>query len=123
MSLALLCHQIQPQVSQFRWDLRFLKNLSPFEIFAYPIHHYLQKVLYCTFINLKVNEITRMKAPYKSKCMDSWEQSGYKISSNYSYSVSYFYHTLEKILLETLLAMQHILPQSSHNPGMWMSVA
>ena len=30
----------------------------------------------------------RMKAPFKSKCMDSWEQSGYNISSDYSFSVS-----------------------------------
>ena len=46
MSLALLCHQIQPQVSQFRWDSTFLKILSSFEMFGYPTSHYLQIVFW-----------------------------------------------------------------------------
>ena len=48
----------------------------------------LKFMIMLTIFQLKVNEITRMKAPFDSKCMDNWEQSGYNISSNYSYSVS-----------------------------------
>lgn len=35
----------------------------------------------------KVNEIKRMKAPFQSKCMDSWDQTGYNISNAYSFPV------------------------------------
>ena len=36
----------------------------------------------------KVQEMTRMAAPYQSNCVDSWEYSGYNLSTNYALSVS-----------------------------------
>ena len=38
---------------------------------------------------LKVNEMHRMEAPYKSNCMKSWDISGYNMSVNYAFSVFY----------------------------------
>ena len=36
----------------------------------------------------QVQEMTRMAAPYQSNCVDSWEYSGYNLSTNYALSVS-----------------------------------
>ena len=36
----------------------------------------------------QVQEMTRMAAPYQSNCVDSWDYSGYNLSTNYAFSVS-----------------------------------
>ena len=64
------------------------------EIYFWKVYKYL----------LKVNEMHRMEAPYKSNCMKSWDISGYNMSVNYAFSV--FNETLRVLYIPTSFSFQ-----------------
>ena len=65
-----------------------------FKFKVYKVYKYL----------LKVNEMHRMEAPYKSNCMKSWDISGYNMSVNYAFSV--FNETLRVLYIPTSFSFQ-----------------
>ena len=50
----------------------------------------------------QVQEMTRMAAPYQSNCVDSWDYSGYNLSTNYALSVSGYQLIVPHFQLESM---------------------